>query len=53
MYEHGIAAILSIVDKPMPLEEAMDTAPALLADAAERLLRIVQVVHTLINGRAV
>lgn len=42
-YEQGIAAILSIVDKPMSLEEAMHAAPALLADAGERLIRIVQV----------
>ena len=47
VYEHGIAAILSIIDKPMTLEEAMHAAPALLADAAERLMRIVQVGHGL------
>ena len=47
VYEHGIAAMISIVDKPMPLQEAIDNAPALIAGAAERLIRILQAGRTL------
>ncbi len=46
VYEHGIEAIISIIDKPMPLQEAINGAPALLANAAERLIRILKTGRT-------
>ncbi|HBF37738.1 MAG TPA: glycerate kinase, partial [Firmicutes bacterium] len=36
----GIAAFFSIVDRPMPLEEAMNKGEALLERAAENVLDI-------------
>ena len=47
VYEHGIEAIISIIDRPMPLQEAIDSAPALLANAAERLIRILKTGRTI------
>ena len=41
LYPLGVAGLLSLVPGPMSLEEAMDRTPELLADAAERLLRLV------------
>lgn len=40
IYEYGVDAIVPIVNKPMPLQEAMDNAETLLAEAAERIMRI-------------
>ena len=40
LYDHGIASVFSIVDKPMALEDAMKDAPALLERTAERVLRL-------------
>jgi glycerate kinase len=42
VYAHGIDAIISIADKPMPLEEAIQNAPALLRDTAERVMRLLR-----------
>jgi glycerate kinase len=39
LYKAGISAAEACVCAPMPLAEAMEKAPALLADAAERLMR--------------
>ena len=42
MYEKGVDAIFSIVDKPMPLEQALKSAPELLEKAGERIARLLQ-----------
>ena len=42
-YDHGIDSIISIVNRPMPLDEAMEKADELIADAAERAYRMVRV----------
>lgn len=42
VYAHGIDAIISIADKPMPLEEAIENAPTLLRDTAERVMRLLR-----------
>lgn len=41
LYEHGVTAVLSIVNKPMTLEEAMRQTDQLLEDAAEQVIRII------------
>jgi glycerate kinase len=41
LYSLGVAGLLSLVPGPMGLQEAMDRSPELLADAAERALRLV------------
>jgi glycerate kinase len=43
VYENGIDALMSIVSYPMPLKTAMERAPDLLADAAERVIRLIQI----------
>ncbi|WP_248925739.1 glycerate kinase [Paenibacillus hamazuiensis] len=40
LYKSGVASVFSMVDKPMKLEEAMASARALLANAAERVMRV-------------
>ena len=42
LYEAGIAAAFSIVDKPMPLQQALDNAEDLLTKAALRLGFVLQ-----------
>jgi len=42
---HGIDALLSICDKPMTLEQAMNAGETLIEAAAARLCRIVQAVR--------
>lgn len=42
MYEKGVDAIFSIVDRPMPLDEALKTAPKLIEKAGERIARMLQ-----------
>lgn len=37
LHEHGLQAVFSVVDKPMPLDAALADAPALLQRAARRL----------------
>ncbi|MCU0449379.1 MAG: glycerate kinase [Bernardetiaceae bacterium] len=40
MYQHGLLGIFPIVDRPMPLTQALAQAPALLERAAERVGRL-------------
>jgi glycerate kinase len=40
LYELGVSSMMSLVPGPMTLEAAMAASPALLADAAERVLRL-------------
>ncbi|GGG01456.1 glycerate kinase [Paenibacillus abyssi] len=40
LYEHGVSAVLSIVNRPMPLHEAMGRTAELLEQAAEQIMRI-------------
>lgn len=42
LYNYGVISIMSLLDKPLSLEEAMAEAGPLLADAAERVLRIIK-----------
>ena len=41
VHEQGIEAAFSIVDRPMSLQDAMDNAPRLIADAAEQACRAI------------
>ncbi|MGI9862618.1 glycerate kinase [Moorella naiadis] len=41
VYEHGIQGFMSIVPRPVPLSYCLENAAPLLADAAERLVRLV------------
>jgi glycerate 2-kinase len=41
VYDHGIDAVMAILPAPMALDEAMRQAAPLLADAAERLMRLI------------
>lgn len=43
MYAHGIDSMMTTVNGVMPLEKAIENAPALCESAAERLLRMVKV----------
>lgn len=47
LHEAGLAAVLPIVDKPMPLDAALANAPALLERAAVRLGYLLQLGMTL------
>jgi glycerate kinase len=40
LYEHGVTAVLSIGDRPMPLAEALARGPELLARCAESTMRL-------------
>ncbi|MBD2864868.1 glycerate kinase [Paenibacillus oceani] len=40
LYDRGIAALFSIANRPMTLDEAMGDAAALLAEAAENIVRL-------------
>lgn len=42
MYDHGVASIMTAVDAPMPLSEAIDRAEKLYYRAALRMFRFVQ-----------
>ncbi|HEX3029066.1 MAG TPA: glycerate kinase [Clostridia bacterium] len=42
VYEYGVDSIMSLVDRPMTLEEAMDNGKELLEHAAERMMRIIK-----------
>jgi glycerate kinase len=42
LYACGIDGMMSIVDRPMPLREAMETAEELLENAAERVMRVIK-----------
>ncbi|MFC0211980.1 glycerate kinase [Paenibacillus chartarius] len=43
LYEHGVVSVFSIVNRPMPLEQAMNNAYGLLADCAERVVRLAKI----------
>ncbi|WP_282935306.1 glycerate kinase [Paenibacillus sp. RC67] len=40
LYDSGVISVFSMVDKPMPLEQAMQDAAQLAADTAERVVRL-------------
>jgi len=43
VYDYGVDAIMSTVNKAMPLKEALDRSTELLIDAAERVARIIKI----------
>ena len=43
VFDHGISGFMSIVPRPLPLSFCLENASGLLADAAERLVRLVTV----------
>ncbi|MBH5319745.1 glycerate kinase [Paenibacillus sp. GSMTC-2017] len=45
LYEHGVSAVFSIVNRPMSLEQAMAETTPLLEAAAEQVIRIIQTNH--------
>jgi glycerate kinase len=45
VYDHGIGGFMSIVPRPVPLSYCLENAAALLADAAERLMRLLTVMN--------
>jgi glycerate kinase len=40
LYEHGVTSVFSMIDRPMPLEDAMTNAKQLLMDTTERVIRL-------------
>ncbi|CAM3024081.1 glycerate kinase [Paenibacillus sediminis] len=42
LYEHGVSAVISILNRPMKLDEAMGLTESLLELAAEQVIRIYQ-----------
>ncbi len=42
-YDHGVDAIMSTVNKAMPLKEAMDRSSELMIDASERVARMIKI----------
>ncbi len=50
VYEHGVHGIMSTVNRAMPLAEAMAHSKDLLVDAAERVMRIVDIGRRLPPG---
>jgi glycerate kinase len=47
MYDHGIDAIVTWINREMSLEEAMGGAPQLLAEAADSIFRFMKIGNTL------
>ncbi|MBD0382089.1 glycerate kinase [Paenibacillus sedimenti] len=45
LYEHGVSAVISIVNRPMTLDEAMAQTGPLLEQAAEQAIRIYSMKH--------
>ncbi|QEN06770.1 glycerate kinase [Oceanispirochaeta crateris] len=43
LYEYGIDAVMSTVNKAMPLKEALERSTELLEDAAERAFRMIKI----------
>jgi len=43
LYKRGLAAIVSICPGPMTAEQAMESAHTLLADTAERVMRLISI----------
>ena len=52
-YQYGIDSIMSIMNRPMPLSEAMEKAEELIANAAERAFRMVKIGTNLKNIRKI
>lgn len=50
VYDHGIDAVMSSVNKAMSLEEAMSNSYELLIDSSSRAMRIIKIGMTLLNG---
>ncbi|SET16828.1 glycerate kinase [Natronincola peptidivorans] len=42
VYAYGVDAIMDIINKPMPLREAVQNAPTLIEDTAENVMRILK-----------
>lgn len=42
LYDYGVVSMFSLIDKPMELAEAQACAPGLMADAAERIMRLLK-----------
>ncbi|SEB71337.1 glycerate kinase [Paenibacillus sp. GP183] len=40
LYEHGVTSVFSMIDRPMPLEDAMTNARQLLTNMTERVIRL-------------
>ena len=49
VHAHGIDALSSIVPGPMSLGEASESAAALIANAAEQVMRLIKVGGTVFN----
>ncbi|HEX9060222.1 MAG TPA: glycerate kinase [Clostridia bacterium] len=47
VYEKGIDSVISIVSRPMSLNEALQSSPELIEDAAERLFRVIHAMNAL------
>jgi glycerate kinase len=43
LYDHGIASVLCIADRPMSFEQSLTRTGELLEGAAERAVRLIQV----------
>lgn len=43
VYEHGVDSIMSIVNRPMSLSEAMENSTELLEDVTERIMRNIKI----------
>lgn len=43
LYDHGVSAVLPLADGPLTLDESMARAPDLVAAAASRALRLIQI----------
>ncbi len=43
LYDRGVSAVVPLVDGPMSLDESMARAPALVAAAAERAMRLIEI----------
>ncbi|MDB4866535.1 MAG: glycerate kinase [Cohnella sp.] len=41
MYRHGVRSVFSMMERPMTMPEAMAQAPILLANAVERVMRLI------------
>jgi len=50
VYDHGIDAVMSSVNKAMSLEEAMSNSYELLIDSSSRAMRMIKIGMTLVDG---
>lgn len=46
LYQHGVTAVVSIVNRPMTLEEAMKQTAPLLEEAAEQMMRLIKLTYS-------